>query len=344
MSPYRTEIMPDMDKVSKAQGQEQPNGSYELIRFLRAQEYEYSGYEVASQEVANGRKRKHWIWYIFPQIKGLGHSDYSEYYGIGSLEEATAYLRHEVLGKRLKEISNILLQLEGKTINEIFEGIDATKVRSSMTLFDLVAPDDIFAHVLEKYFGGQRCELTLEHFAADGKAERYLFLDIDGVLNTGNYSNYLVENRLCETDADGYMFDPEAVKNLRYIIKATNAKIVITSTWRLDGLKAMQELWEHRDMPNEVFGITPQLKTAEFNDIDSKETRARIHPIGSRGMEIDEWLRQYASKRTKPYAFAILDDENDYLLHQGNHVVLTDPLKGITKEVADKIVQILKQQ
>lgn len=63
----------------------------------------------------------------------------------------------------------------------------------------------------------------------------YLFLDIDGVLNTGRYSNYLVENGLCETDADGYLFDPEAVQNLEYIIEATDAKIVITSTWRLDG-------------------------------------------------------------------------------------------------------------
>lgn len=87
---------------------------YELSRFLRAQNYESSGYKDALQEMANGRKRKHWIWYIFPQIKGLGHSDYSEYYGIGSLEEAKAYLKHEVLGERLREITNVLFLLDGK--------------------------------------------------------------------------------------------------------------------------------------------------------------------------------------------------------------------------------------
>lgn len=167
---------------------------------------------------------------------------------------------------------------------------------------------------------------------------RFLFLDIDGVLNTGNYSNFLVESGLCEVDADGYMFDPEAVENLRYIIEATNAKIVITSSWRLDGIKAMRELWEHRNMPSEVVGITPQLKTAHFCNVDSKDTWDK-RPVGSRGMEIDEWLRLHSKDKLESYA--ILDDENDYLLHQAEHVVLTDPLKGITKEIANKTIQIL---
>ena len=137
---------------------------YELSRFLRAQNYESSGYKGALQEVTNGRKRKHWIWYIFPQIKGLGHSDYSEYYGIGSLEEAKAYLKHEVLGERLREITNVLFLLDGKTAVEIFGHIDAMKVKSSMTLFDLVSPHDIFERVLEKYYNGLRCEFTLKQY------------------------------------------------------------------------------------------------------------------------------------------------------------------------------------
>ena len=137
---------------------------YELSRFLRAQNYESSGYKDALQEVTDGRKRKHWIWYIFPQIKGLGHSDYSEYYGIGSLEEAKAYLKHEVLGERLREITNVLFQLDGKTSVEIFGHIDAMKVKSSMTLFDLVSPHDIFERVLEKYYNGLRCEFTLKQY------------------------------------------------------------------------------------------------------------------------------------------------------------------------------------
>ena len=86
----------------------------------------------------------------------------------------------------------------------------------------------------------------------------YLFLDIDGVLNTGQYSNYLVDNGLCETDADGYLFDPEAVKNLRYIIEKTDAKIIITSTWRLDG--DMQALWYNRKLAGEVVGVTPTIQ------------------------------------------------------------------------------------
>ena len=135
---------------------------YELCRFLRAQGCASGGYNDALQEITDGYKHKHWIWYIFPQIKGLGFSYNSEYYGISGLEEAKAYLEHEILGKRLREITNALLQHEGKTAREIFGGIDAMKVKSSMTLFDLVAPNDIFAHVLEKFYEGQRCELTLK--------------------------------------------------------------------------------------------------------------------------------------------------------------------------------------
>ena len=138
------------------------NDNYELCRFLRAQGCASGGYNDALQEVTDGYKRKHWIWYIFPQIKGLGFSYNSEYYGINGLEEAKAYLEHEILGKRLREITNALLQHEGKTAREIFGGIDAMKAKSSMTLFDLIAPNDIFAHVLEKFYGGQRCELTLK--------------------------------------------------------------------------------------------------------------------------------------------------------------------------------------
>ena len=141
------------------------NNEYELARFLHAQDYENGGYRDALQEVANGRKRKHWIWYIFPQIKGLGHSYYSEYYGIGSLEEASAYLEHRVLGMRLREITNALFRINGKTAVEIFGGIDAMKVKSCMTLFDQASPHDIFENVLGKYYKGQRCELTLKRLS-----------------------------------------------------------------------------------------------------------------------------------------------------------------------------------
>lgn len=138
--------------------------AFNLSRFLRAQEYESGGYKDALQEVKDGHKRKHWIWYIFPQINGLGHSDYQEYYGIKSLEEASAYLNNEILGARLREISEAFLQLEDTTTLEIFGSIDSMKVKSCMTLFDIVLPHDIFEKVLDKYYNGKRCELTLNRF------------------------------------------------------------------------------------------------------------------------------------------------------------------------------------
>lgn len=137
---------------------------YDLKRFLRAQDYISGGFSDAIQEVKKGHKHKHWIWYIFPQINGLGHSDYQEYYGIKSLEEAHAYINNKVLGDRLREVSMTLLQVEGKTSTEIFGSIDSMKVKSCMTLFDIVSPQDIFEKVLDKYYNGQRCELTLRRF------------------------------------------------------------------------------------------------------------------------------------------------------------------------------------
>ena len=137
---------------------------YDLKRFLRAQDYESGGYVDALQEIRNGCKRKHWIWYIFPQINGLGHSDYSEYYGIKSLDEAHAYLENKQLGGRLREITETLLDKEGKSATDILGVIDSMKVKSCMTLFDLVSPNDIFERVLEKYYSGKRCELTLKRF------------------------------------------------------------------------------------------------------------------------------------------------------------------------------------
>ncbi|MBQ6161899.1 MAG: DUF1810 domain-containing protein [Prevotella sp.] len=137
---------------------------YELSRFLRAQEYEWGGYKDALQEVKDRCKRKHWIWYIFPQINGLEHSDYQEFYGIKSLEEACAYLKNKTLGTRLREISETLLKLEDTTTLELFGTTDSMKVKSCMTLFDIVSPHDIFEEVLEKYYDGKRCKLTLSRF------------------------------------------------------------------------------------------------------------------------------------------------------------------------------------
>ena len=134
---------------------------YNLERFIKAQDAAYSGYTTALAEVKAGRKRSHWIWYVFPQIKGLGHSYNSEYYGISCLAEAKAYLADSTLGPRLHEITQALLAIDGKPATEILGGIDAMKVKSSMTLFDAADPGGIFATALEKNYDGKRDALTL---------------------------------------------------------------------------------------------------------------------------------------------------------------------------------------
>ena len=131
---------------------------YDLERFVEAQEVTY---EMALREIRNGQKRGHWIWYVFPQIKGLGHSYNSEFYGISSKEEAKAYLEHPVLGLRLREITQAFLNCANKTADEILGFPDVLKVRSCMTLFDMVSPNDIFDEVLHKYYEGQRCDKTI---------------------------------------------------------------------------------------------------------------------------------------------------------------------------------------
>ena len=130
-----------------------------LQRFIEAQN---DSYDQALKEIRNGRKLTHWIWYIFPQIKGLGFSYNSEYYGITSLQEAKDYLENELLRKRLFEITESLLMHKGKDIESIMGDIDALKLKSSMTLFDAVQPDDIFGEVLDEFYGGERCRITLE--------------------------------------------------------------------------------------------------------------------------------------------------------------------------------------
>ena len=135
--------------------------NYDLQRFITAQEQSYDGYKQALSEMQQGRKTSHWIWYIFPQIKGLGHSYMSEFYGISGLEEAQEYMKNETLSTRLREITNALLAHSDKSADDILGYIDAKKVKSSMTLFDAVCPDDIFREVLNQFYGGKGCQRTL---------------------------------------------------------------------------------------------------------------------------------------------------------------------------------------
>lgn len=129
-----------------------------LERFVEAQKHDY---QLALEEVQAGKKQSHWIWYIFPQMYGLGHSCYADLYGIRDKKEAEEYLKHKILGKRLREITMALLEYNYCSAEDIFGDLDAMKVKSCMTLFDVICPDDIFAEVLNKFYANKRCDLTI---------------------------------------------------------------------------------------------------------------------------------------------------------------------------------------
>lgn len=134
--------------------------SSNLQRFKEAQERDYA---TALGEISSGRKRGHWMWYIFPQIAGLGMTEMSQYYAIKDIEEATAYLLDNELGLRLSKICRALLELETNDANAVFGSPDDMKLRSSMTLFDAVPVTfPVFAQVLEKFYNGERDQRTLQ--------------------------------------------------------------------------------------------------------------------------------------------------------------------------------------
>ena len=137
---------------------------YNLQRFVKAQENDY---ETALSEIWKGRKRSHWIWYVFPQFRVFAHSHIAEYYGIEDVGEAEAYLQHPILGHRIREISEALLQHKNKDIKEIFGELDAGKVRSCMTMFDYLSPNDVFGQVLDTFYGGKRGGRTLKFFNSE---------------------------------------------------------------------------------------------------------------------------------------------------------------------------------
>jgi uncharacterized protein (DUF1810 family) len=131
-----------------------------LQRFLTAQDRNYTD---ALQEIKRGRKTTHWMWYVFPQIAGLGLSETAKFYAIKDIEEATAYLQHSVLGKRLIEISEAMLQLAGNDPYKILGSPDDMKLQSSMTLFGALSDTNpVFQQVLDKYYGGKKDSRTLE--------------------------------------------------------------------------------------------------------------------------------------------------------------------------------------
>jgi uncharacterized protein (DUF1810 family) len=133
---------------------------FELERFVAAQD-QGGTYEAAAAELREGRKRSHWMWFVFPQIAGLGQSPISRRYAISSLDEAKAYVAHPVLGRRLVECARILTGLRSRSAEEVFGGIDAMKLRSSMTLFARADPTNAaFQRVLDRFFDGEADRAT----------------------------------------------------------------------------------------------------------------------------------------------------------------------------------------
>jgi uncharacterized protein (DUF1810 family) len=137
---------------------------FDLRRFVDAQDRVY---DTVVAELRNGTKRSHWIWFVFPQLRGLGHSPTAVRFGIGSLDEARAYLAHPVLGPRLRECTRLVAQIDGRSADEIFGWPDNLKVRSSMTLFARAADDNAeFRAVLDRFYSGEDDPATVELLSA----------------------------------------------------------------------------------------------------------------------------------------------------------------------------------
>lgn len=234
-------------------------------RFLEAQSDDV--YEQALAELRAGCKRGHWIWFIFPQVRGLGFSWAADYYGIGSWEEAEAYLADEVLGDRLREVARALLDLPGNDPEAVLGPIDALKVRSSCTLFEQIGGAPEFSAVLDRYYDGERDSLTLE-IVKGFPTHNVLFLDFDGVMQPDyDKSHEMPSDEFCALRAwaaekyedEGFLqvgnddiaaalrdWTNEAVESIRRIVEEGDARIVISSSWRFydedDNLRCLLKL------------------------------------------------------------------------------------------------------
>ena len=144
--------------MPKGAPQPQAMSHVDLSRFIDAQK---SRYDIALDEIRRGKKRTHWMWFIFPQIAGLGRSETARHYSIVSLAEARAYMDHALLGRRLRECITALQDLPGSRSEEVFGELDALKLRSSLTLFEQATKDPLFSAAIERWFGGERDAATL---------------------------------------------------------------------------------------------------------------------------------------------------------------------------------------
>ena len=153
--------------------------------------------------------------------------------------------------------------------------------------------------------------------------EKYLFLDFDGVLNTGKYARQMKREGIDPFDEFGAMFDPEAIANLKHIVELTGCKIILSSTWRNEGIMRMRKLWKERGLPGEIYSMTPMM------GFPLREAKA---------LEINAWLDQNAGR---DYRYVILDDEDYFFPKQQEHLVLTDDKEGLTDRKAQNAIWIL---
>ena len=167
--------------------------------------------------------------------------------------------------------------------------------------------------------------------------DKYLFLDFDGVLNTGKYAKQMKREGIDPFDEFGAIFDPEAIANLEHIVELTGCKIVLSTTWRNEGIMRMRELWKQRGLPGEIFSMTPILLSTSFQDAMNGEMMGM--PLReAKALEINAWLYQNASK---DYRYVILDDEDYFFPKQQEHLVLTDEKEGLTDRKAQNVIWIL---
>ena len=169
--------------------------------------------------------------------------------------------------------------------------------------------------------------------------EKYLFLDFDGVLNTGSYSKQMKREGIDPFDEYGALFDPEAIANLKYIVNQTGCKIVLSTTWRNEGIMRMRELWEERELPGEIYSMTPILLSTSYQDAMTGEMIG-LPQRESKALEINAWLYQNSGKE---YSYVILDDEDYFFPRQQNHLVLTDEFYGLTDRKAQKAISFLNK-
>ena len=169
--------------------------------------------------------------------------------------------------------------------------------------------------------------------------EKYLFLDFDGVLNTAKYAKLLRKEGIDHYDEFGAMFDPNTIKNLKSIADQTDCKIVLSSTWRNEGLMRMRALWKDRNLPGDFYSMTPILLSTTYRDARSGEMFC-VSERNAKALEIKAWLKEYAAE---PFQYVIIDDENVFFQSQQEHLVQTNENDGLTLKEVQAAIEILSR-